>query len=92
MKDTDQAVAVYERACEASPEQARALNLEYHELRRSRAEWLAATGATTEARQEVATLQQDLATQGVNQSVLDELTAYQQTIAAPASRRARRKR
>ena len=53
------------------------LNLNYHALVRGRAETLAASGQKREAKKEVQTLQKDLKSRGVNESVLKEIKAFE---------------
>jgi hypothetical protein len=53
------------------------LNLNYHALVRGRAETLAASGKKGEAKKEVQTLQKDLKSRGVNESVLKEIKAFE---------------
>ncbi len=80
--DPEAAVAATQAALEVfRREQSPALNLEYHDLVRSRAEWMAAMGESARARDEVLALREDLAARNVNESVLEEITIYANDIA-----------
>jgi hypothetical protein len=67
---TQPALELYQRT------DARAHNLGYHRLVRSRAGYLAAVDQVQQALQELGRLRSDLAARGVNQAVLDNITAY----------------
>lgn len=51
-------------------------NIGYHQLRRLRADLMAAMDEKADAKKELSTLVEDLKKRGVNQSVLDEIEAY----------------
>ena len=75
--DPAAAVAITEPALERyRREGGRPLNLEYHQLVRARADWLADVDDRDRAREEVATARRDLEARGVNQVVLEELAAF----------------
>lgn len=71
---TEPVVALYRQ--EASPR----LNLLYRRIVQARADLLAGLGNQEAARNEVATLRQDLQDRGVNPPVLAELAAYEQNL------------
>jgi hypothetical protein len=62
--------------------EARALNIGYHQLVRQRASSLVQLGQVDDAQQELRQLHDDLATRSVNQSVLNEIAAFQAAIKA----------
>jgi hypothetical protein len=51
-------------------------NITYHQLRRTRADLMAAMGEKAEAKKELKTLVKDLKERGVNEPVLNEIEAY----------------
>ncbi len=64
----------------ARREKIRELNLFYHSLVRERAGFLAAAGQKEEAKKELQTLRRDLAARDVNQPVLEEIKAFEQSL------------
>jgi len=58
----------------------KSLNLPYHALVRSRARMLESIGEDEDAREEVATLREDLSNRDVNQPVLDGIEAFEESI------------
>jgi hypothetical protein len=67
-----------------------ALNLEYHELVRERAEWHSRIGDSRAAATEIANLQDDLGSRGVNETVLREIAEFGNMVAAAAAEGGRR--
>jgi hypothetical protein len=55
-------------------------NITYHQLRRTRADLLVASGKNAEAKKELNILTKDLRKRGVNQPILDEIDAYARSI------------
>jgi hypothetical protein len=55
-------------------------NITYHELRRSRADLLAATGETEEAKKELRSLARVLKNRGVNAPVLEDIKSYEKSL------------
>ncbi len=91
--DPKEAIALTEPALDLyRREKSKALNIGYHELVRSRTEWLAATGDTAGAKQEVARCRKDLAARGVNESVLNEIKAYEEAISNDGAKQPRKMR
>jgi hypothetical protein len=77
LKLTEPGLSVYKQA---SGQEARALNLGYHDLVRQRAEYLVATDQKQQAKQEVAAMRKDLKARGVNAPVLEEIEAYEKSL------------
>jgi sulfur transfer complex TusBCD TusB component (DsrH family) len=79
--EPDRALALTEPALEVyKREEAKALNIEYHRLVRSRAESLEALDENERAKAELATLHDDLEARGVNETVLADIKAYQENL------------
>lgn len=58
----------------------RSLNIPYHDMMRRRAKLLADQGDDDQAREEMETLRETLADRGVNEPVLEEITAFAKSI------------
>ena len=71
---TEPAVALYRR------EEERALNITYHRLVDSRVKSLEALGENDKAKEELAALHDDLEGRGVNEVVLADIKAYQESL------------
>jgi hypothetical protein len=86
---TEPVLSVYRSA---AGREARALNLGYHHLIRNRSKYLAQVDQEQRAREELATLREDLAKRGVHEPVLEEIRAYEQSLTPQRTGRARRGR
>lgn len=71
---TEPALALYRR------EKVKSLNIAYHQLVRGRAGYMVTLGRNAEAKKEVATLRKDLAAREVNESVINQIKTYEETI------------
>lgn len=79
--DTKQALTLTARALEQQKkDKSTFTNIAYHDLRRTRADLMAATGKKEEARKELNTLVQDLKDGGVNEPVLNEIKDHAKKI------------
>src|SRR5918996_1055724 len=58
----------------------RELNLDYHRLARQRSEYLTTMGETEQAKEELSELREDLAARDVNEPVLEEIRAYEESL------------
>lgn len=61
-------------------EKSKLLNIPYHQLVRQRAQCRVAMGQNAQAKQEIDTLRRDLAERGVNEPVLNEIKAYEDSL------------
>ena len=61
-------------------DQRRELNLDYHRLARQRSEYLTTMGETEQAKEELSELREDLAARDVNEPVLEEIRAYEESL------------
>lgn len=71
---TETALALYKR------ETSKLLNIPYHQLVRQRSECRVAMGQKAEAKQEIDSLRRDLEERGVNEPVLNEIKAYEDSL------------
>ena len=73
----EEALALTARALEQQERDASTFsNIAYHQLRRTRADLMAAMGEEAEAKKELRTLVEDLKKRGVNPPVLEAIRAY----------------
>jgi hypothetical protein len=86
---TEPVLSVYRSA---EGQEASALNLSYHRLVRNRSKLLAQVNQEQRAREELASLREDLDNRGVNQPVLEEIQAYEQSLTPQRTGRPRKKR
>jgi hypothetical protein len=79
--EPEKALALTEPALELyRSEDSKPLNIAYHQLARSRAEFLQTLDQNEKAKEELAALQEDLKDRGVNKVVLSDIKAYRESL------------